>query len=225
MELVTIALPKGRPLAPTVQLLKQAGLATDRLQAEESRSLVITDESLGIRYILARPSDVATYVEHGAADIGIASKDVLVEGGHKVYELLDLGYLRCRFVLAAPAGADPAELLDGSAHRRVATKFIRVAEDYFRRRGLQVQCIYLAGSVEVAPQVGLADMIVDITETGRTLRDNNLVVLDTIMESTARLIANRAAYRLKGDRLGPMIQALREQTRAAAGTGVQSPGR
>lgn len=215
MDTITVALPKGRPLGPTMALLRQVGMASDRLEPEESRSLVIADPDLGMRYILARPSDVATYVEHGAADIGIAGKDVLVEGGHKVYELLDLGYLHCRFVLAAPAGADPAELLDGSAHRRVATKFPKVAEEYFRRRGLQVEIIYLAGSVEVAPQVGLADMIVDLTETGRTLRENHLVVLDTLMESTARLIANRAAYRLKGDRLNPMIHALREATRFA----------
>lgn len=216
MEFITIALPKGRPFGPTVALLERAGLAGPRLRNEESRSLVITDEALGMRYIISRPGDVPTFVEHGAADLGIVGKDVLMEGRGQVYELLDLKYIFCRFVLAAPAGSDPAALLDGSAHRRVATKYTHVAEEYFRRRGLQVETIYLGGSVEVAPLVGLADMIVDITETGRTLRENNLVVLDTIADSTARLIANRAAYRLKGDRIGPMIQVLREVTRDAA---------
>lgn len=218
-DLVTVALPKGRAMAPTIKLLERVGMTTGRLAAEESRSLVIPEPELGLRFLLARPSDVATYVEHGAADIGIAGKDVLVEGQHKVYELLDLGYLNCRFVLAAPAAADPAELLDGSAHRRVATKFPRVAEEFFQRRGLQVEIIYLAGSVEVAPQVGLADLIVDLTETGRTLKDNNLAVLETILESTARLIANRAAYRLKGARLGPMLRQLRAATRPVPSEG------
>lgn len=216
-DLITIALPKGRPFGPTVDLLARCGLAGPKLKQEESRSLVITDATVGIRYIISRPGDVPTFVEHGAADLGIVGKDVLMDARSQVYELLDLKYIFCRFVLAAPAGADPAALLDGSAHRRVATKYTRVAEEYFRRRGLQVETIYLGGSVEVAPLVGLADMIVDITETGRTLRENNLVVLDTIAESTARLIANRAAYRLKGERIGPMIQALREATRHAEG--------
>ncbi len=215
MDWITLALPKGRPFGPTVALLERCGLAGPRLRTEESRSLIITDPDLGLRYIISRPGDVPTFVEHGAADLGIVGKDVLMEGRSQVYELLDLRYIFCRFVLAAPNGSDPAVLLDGSTHRRVATKYTQVAEDYFRRRGLQVETIYLGGSVEVAPLVGLADMIVDITETGRTLQANNLSVLDTICDSTARLIANRAAYRLKGERIGPMIQALREATRDA----------
>lgn len=219
MEWITLALPKGRPMIPTLSLLEQAGLASSRLRAEESRSLVITDPDLHMRYILARPSDVPTYVEHGAADAGIVGKDILVEGGHQVYEVLDLGYIRCRFVVAVPADRDPAELLSSSAHLRVATKFPRVAEDYFRRRGLQVEVIFLHGSVEVAPQVGLADVIVDITETGRTLKENNLVEIDTILESTARLVLNRAAYRLKSERLNPMVQALRDAAQQEFGSG------
>lgn len=209
METITLALPKGRTLTPTLGLLERAGLATARLRAEESRSLVITDADLGLRYILAKPADVPTYVDYGAADAGIVGKDVLMEGRHQVYEILDLGYSRCRFVLAAPADRPPAELLASSAHLRVATKYPKVAEEYFRRRGLQAEVITLHGSVEVAPQVGLADLVIDITETGRTLRENNLVVVDTLAECSARWVANRAAYRLKSDRLGQMTQALR----------------
>lgn len=221
MERITFALPKGRPLAPTLDFLDRAGLPTARLRAEESRALVIDEPEAGLRFILARPGDVPTYVDYGAADLGIVGKDVLMEAASPVYELLDLQYLHCRFVLAAPAEADAAALLDGSTHRRVATKFPRVAEAYFRRRGLQVELIYLGGSLEVAPRVGLADMIVDISETGRTLQENNLKVLDVIAPSTARLIANRAAYRLKGARLAPIIQALKE----AASHAHAVPGR
>jgi len=222
MELLTLALPKGRPLAPTVALLERAGLASPRLR-EAERSLVTVDPDLGLRYVLARPADVPTYVEHGAADLGIVGKDVLLEARPLVYELLDLGYLRCRLVVAGPAGADPDRLLDGGVHRRVATKFPRVAEAYFRSRGLPVEVIPLAGSVEVAPQVGLADHIVDIVETGRTLRENGLVPLATIAESTARLIANRASYRLKGDRLAPVVQALKEATKEATRHAAAAP--
>jgi ATP phosphoribosyltransferase len=213
---LTIAIPKGRPFDPTVQLLRQAGLAGPEL-ADASRALLIDCPQAQVRYIIARPSDVPTYVEYGAADLGICGKDVLAEGRHQVYELLDLGYSRCRFILAAPAGSDPAVLLDGSSARRVATKFPHITEEYFQRRGIQVEIIKLNGAVEVAPKVGLADMIVDITETGRTLRENNLAVLDDLTTSTMRLIANRAAYRLKSDRIAGVVQTLRCLTAAAAG--------
>lgn len=218
MDYITIAIPKGRPFAPTLDLLRQVGLGCDELADEDSRSLLITCEAARARFIIALPADVPTYVEHGAADLGIVGKDTLLEGRHDVYELLDLGYMFCRFILAAPKDADPAVLLDGSSHRRVATKFPRIAEAYFQRRGLQVELIYLHGAVELAPKVGLADMIVDITETGRTLQENDLVILDELERSTARLIANAAAYRLKADRLVPLVRALRDVT-APAGKG------
>lgn len=211
MEL-TIAIPKGRPFGPTVQLLRNAGLAGPELEDDESRALLIDCPEQQVRFIIARPADVPTYVEYGAADLGICGKDVLSEGRHQVYELLDLGYSRCRFILAAPAGSDPAVLLDGSSSRRVATKFPHITEEYFQRRGIQVETIKLNGAIEVAPKVGLADMIVDITETGRTLRENNLVVLDELTPSTMRLIANRAAYRLKAGRITSVTQALRQLT-------------
>ena len=219
MDYITVAIPKGRPFKPTLDVLKRVGLACPELDDEDTRSLLITCEAAKARFIIARPADVPTYVEHGAADLGIVGKDTLLEGRQTVYELLDLGYMYCRFVLAAPAGAGPAVLLDGSSHRRVATKFPRIAEAYFQRRGLQVETIYLHGAVELAPKVGLADMIVDITETGRTLLENDLVILDELESSTARLIANAASYRLKAERLVPLVRALRDVTAPTNGKG------
>lgn len=212
MDLLTIAVPKGRPYGETVRLLREAGVAGPELTDEESRALLITCPAVGARFIVARDSDVPTYVEHGAADLGIVGKNVLMESEPKVYELLDLGYSVCRFILAAPAVADPRRLLDGSAARRVATKYPRMTEAYFRSKGLQVETIYLHGSIEVAPKVGLADMVVDITETGRTLKENNLAIIDELWTSSMRLIANRAAYRLKAERIGPLVNRLRELT-------------
>ncbi|MGE5672689.1 MAG: ATP phosphoribosyltransferase [Mycobacterium leprae] len=210
MEMLTIALPKGRPYGETVRLVREAGLAGPELTEEESRSLMITCPAQSTRFIIARDSDVPTYVEHGAADLGVVGKNVLMEGEPKVYELLDLGYSACRFILAAPAGSDPERLLDGSVARRVATKYPRMTEAYFRSRGVQVETIYLHGSIEVSPKVGLADMIVDITETGRTLKENNLVIIDNLWTSSMRLIANRAAYRLKAERISSVVNRLRE---------------
>lgn len=212
MDLLTIAVPKGRPYERTVRLLREAGAAGPELEDQESRSLLITCPDLFTRFIIARDSDVPTYVENGAADLGIVGKNVLMEGEPKVYELLDLGYSMCRFILAAPAGADPRELLDGSAARRVATKYPRMTEAYFRSKGIQVETIYLHGSIEVAPKVGLADMIVDITETGRTLKENNLTIIEDLWTSSMRLIANRASYRLKSERISALVQRLRELT-------------
>jgi ATP phosphoribosyltransferase len=212
MEMLTVALPKGRPYGQTVRLLQQAGWAGPELADEETRSLLITCPAQGVRFLIARDSDVPTYVEHGAADLGIVGKNVLMEGEPQVFELLDLGYSLCRFILAAPAEADRSRLLDGSSNRRVATKYPRMTEAYFRARGTQVETIFLNGSIEVAPKVGLADMIVDITETGRTLQENNLVILEEMWISSMRLIANRAAYRLKSDRIAPLVQALRAIT-------------
>lgn len=209
MDLLTIAIPKGRPYGETVRLLQKAGVAGPSLPEAEPRTLLIECPERGTRFIIARDSDVPTYVEYGAADLGIVGKNVLMESEPKVYELVDLGYSRCRFILAAPAAVDPARLLDGSSLRRVATKYPRMTENHFRAKGLQVETIYLHGSIEVAPKVGLADMIVDITETGRTLKENQLVILEELWTSTMRLIANRAAYRLKADQIGQVGKGLR----------------
>jgi len=210
MDFLTIAVPKGRPFDQTIDLLRKAGAVGPELEEQQSRSLLIECPNEQIRFIIARDSDVPVYVEYGAADLGIVGKNVLMEGEPKVYELLDLGYSVCRFVLAAPAESDPAKLLDGSTDRRVATKYPRMTEEYFNSRGIQVETIFLHGSIEVAPKVGLADMIVDITETGRTLVENNLVIIDDLWTSSMRLIANRAAYRLRSERISALVQRLRE---------------
>jgi ATP phosphoribosyltransferase len=220
MDFLTIALPKGRPYEQTVRLLRQAGFAGPELEDDESRSLLINCPEQGVRFIVARDSDVPTYVEYGAADLGIVGKNVLMEGEPKVYELLDLGYSICQFILAAPNEVAGPSLLDGSSSRRVATKYPRMTEAYFHSRGIQVETIYLHGSIEVAPKVGLADMIVDITETGRTLRENNLAIVDTLWTSSMRLIANRASYRLKAERIGSLMQRLRELTAVKDGAGA-----
>ncbi|MEW8979090.1 MAG: ATP phosphoribosyltransferase [Symbiobacterium sp.] len=209
MSPLTIALPKGRPYAATVRFLRDVGLAGPELTEEEGRSLLIECPEQGTRFIVARDSDVPTYVEYGAADLGIVGKNVLMEAEPQVYELLDLGYSKCRFVLAAPAGVDAASLLSGRSPQRVATKYPRLTEAYFNSKGIQVETVFLHGSIEVAPKVGLADLIVDIVETGRTLRENNLVVVEELWTSSMRLIANRAAYRLKAERIGPIIQGIR----------------
>lgn len=217
MDYLTIALPKGKLYTPTVELLNQAGLGNPDLADEDSRTLLLTVEDAGLRFLRARPSDVPTYVEHGAADLGIVGKDVLLEGEPPVYELLDLGYGECRFVLAAPEGRDVSALLTSTC--RVATKFPRVTERYFRTRGVQAEIIYLHGAVELAPAVGLAEMIVDIVSTGRTLKENRLRVVDEIAGATARLIANRAAYRLKGAALAEITARLREAATLVARAG------
>lgn len=220
MSLLTIALPKGRPYGATVRFLREVGLGGPELEEGESRSLLVECPAQGTRFVIARDADVPTYVEYGAADLGIVGKNVLMEAEPQVYELLDLGYSNCRFVLAAPASRDPKQLLNGRLAPRVATKYPRMTEAYFRRKGIQVETIFLNGSIEVAPKLGLADLIVDIVETGRTLRENNLVVVEELWNSSMRLIANRASYRLQAERIGPLVQGLRERLGSSPVSGL-----
>jgi ATP phosphoribosyltransferase regulatory subunit len=180
-------------MAETRVALEAAGLAVAPLSADSRRLLVPAGD---VEYVLARPSDVPTYVAHGAAAIGVVGKDVLLESDADVLELVDLRFGTCRFVVAAPA-ASLDRSLDEYRHLgslEVATKYPRVAAAHFQRRGIQVELIKLAGSVELAPQVGLSDWIVDLVSTGRTLRENRLAIVEEIAVCTARLIANRAAY-------------------------------
>jgi len=180
-------------MADTRVALEAAGLAVAPLGADSRRLLVPAGD---VEYVLARPSDVPTYVAHGAADVGVVGKDVLLESDADVLELVDLRFGTCRFVVAAPE-ASLDRSLDEYRHLgslEVATKYPRVAAAHFQRRGIQVELIKLAGSVELAPQVGLSDWIVDLVSTGRTLRENRLAVVEEIAVCTARLIANRAAY-------------------------------
>lgn len=206
---LTIALSKGTLLKPTVALLNQADLPSEGI-TEDSRNMIFSFEgSPRIKYIICRPTDVPAYVEHGAADLGFVGKDVIVEQGKDVFEMADLGYGYCRFVVAVPAEMKELSLQDLN-YKRVATKFPNTAEKFFRSRGLQVEIITLHGNIELAPLMGISDMIVDIVSSGRTLRENNLVELVSIMDSTTRLIANRVSYRTKYMDIQPLIEKMQE---------------
>jgi ATP phosphoribosyltransferase len=207
-----LAVPRGALLEPTLDALDAADVDTTAVRGE-SRSLIFAGE--GITLVTMRPSDVPTYVEAGAADVGITGKDVLLEQTDRlVYELLDLGYGRCRMVLAGRKGD---ERLGESQRRlgmmRIATKYPRVAERHFEATGRQVEVIEVKGSVELAPLVGLADGIVDLVATGRTLDENQLEVREEIVECTARFVANRVAHKLRADEVDELTARLREATR------------
>ena len=204
-----LAVPRGALFEETLDLLDGAGIDTAELRSD-SRSLVFDGE--GITIVTLRPSDVPTYVEAGAAEVGITGKDVLLEQADRVvYELLDLGYGECRMVLA---GREGDERLGEAARRlgtmRIATKYPRVAEDYFERTGRQAEVIEVKGSVELAPLIGLADGIVDLVATGRTLAENRLEVREEIAASTARLVANRVAHKLRAAEVDELTARLRE---------------
>jgi ATP phosphoribosyltransferase len=212
--MITFALPKGRLFAVARSLLQEAGLMQGGLE-EAGRRLICVDEEAGLRYLICRAADVPTFVENGAADLGIAGKDVLLEQGKEICELLDLQAGACRFVVAVPAARqrDFESGLSGFVARygklRVATKFPRVAQNYLYSQGLPGEIIKLSGNVELAPLVGLAEVIIDLVSTGQTLKDNNLVAVAEITGATARLVANRVAYRLKYERLAGIVAALR----------------
>lgn len=203
---LTMALPKGKLLEDSKKILKEMGLPWEDLD-EDSRILVFSYPEAGMRYIICRPTDVPTYVEYGAADLGIVGKDIIMEQNKDVYEMADLGFGYCRFVVAVPAER-AGEPLAAFNYQRAATKFPHVAEEFFRSQGLQVEIIKLHGNIELAPRVGLAEMIVDIVSTGKTLRENNLVEKASIMECTARLIVNRVSYRTKSSVIEPFIERI-----------------
>lgn len=207
IEELTIALPKGKLGEDALELLEKIGLPTDGVK-ENSRKLAHEFPKAKIKYLICRPTDIPTYVEYGAADLGIVGKDSLVESGANVFELVDLKFGYCRFVVALPKetleeierkyGQYDLKHLD---NKRVATKFPRIAEDFFRSKGMQVEVLKLHGNIELAPTVGLSDMVIDIVSTGRTLKENNLVAVEEMFSATARLIANRVSYRMKNSRV------------------------
>ncbi len=207
MEYLTIALPKGKLFRLSSNLLAKIGYEAEGL-TEKSRKLVITNEEKKIRFIITKTADVPTYVEYGAADIGVIGKDVLMESGKDVYELLDLGFGRCHLMMAVPK-SERREKLTDYTHTRVATKFPHIAEMFFTRQGMQMEYIKLNGSIELGPIVGLSESIVDIVETGTTLKENNLEEIAYIMDATARLIANRVSFKMKFDRISAMVKDLR----------------
>lgn len=208
-EIVT-ALPKGRLLKSVVNIFKEADFISRELDIDEiSRKLVFTDEKTGNSFLLAKPKDVPVYVEHGAADIGITGKDVIHEHGRKTYELLDLKKGACRLVVAVPKASGIREVSDIPEHSRVATSFPHITREFFHRMGIQVDIIYLNGSVELAPLVDLADIIVDITSTGTTLRKNNLEPIADVLESSSRLIVNNVSYKTKHDIIRNLVDKIK----------------
>jgi ATP phosphoribosyltransferase len=201
---LTIAMPKGRIFNEAAELLRNAGFELPP-EFDDSRKLIIDVENENFRFILAKPMDVATYVEHGVADLGIAGKDVLLEEERDVYELLDLKISGCYL---AVAGLPDTKMNDVAP--KIATKYPNIAAAYFREQGEQVEIIKLNGSIELAPLIGLADRIVDIVSTGRTLKENGLVEYETITTVTSRLIVNPVSYRIKDERISELIKRLND---------------
>ena len=201
--MLNVALPKGRLGEKVYDLFEQAGFPCPSIR-ENSRRLIFENPEAGVRYFWVKPSDVAIYVERGAADVGVAGKDILVEYEPQVYELLDLGLGKCRMAVAAKA--DFVE--DSRRTLRVATKFSRIARNYYASIGRDIDIIHLNGSIELAPILGLSDVIVDIVETGTTLRENNLVVRTEIMPISARLIVNRASYQFNTEAVDRLAREL-----------------
>lgn len=201
---LTIAMPKGRIFNEAAELLRNAGFELPP-EFDDSRKLIIDVEEEKFRFILAKPMDVATYVEHGVADLGIAGKDVLLEEERDVYELLDLKISSCYL---AVAGLPDTKMNDVAP--KIATKYPNIAAAYFREQGEQVEIIKLNGSIELAPLIGLADRIVDIVSTGRTLKENGLVEYQTITTVTSRLIVNPVSYRIKDERISELINRLND---------------
>ena len=202
--MLTIAIAKGRMQDDALALLERAGVRLSE-DARNSRRLAITDDSGRYRFIFVKPADVPVYVEHGIADCGVVGRDVLLESRADLLLPLDLGIARCRIVVAA---ADAEIMTRSLGMLRVATKYSQIAATHFGSRGIPVEIIQLSGSVELAPALGLADLIVDVVETGRTLRENGLKVVEVIAESTGRLVVNRASYELKTDAVTQLVQAL-----------------
>lgn len=210
--MITIALSKGRIYDETVPLLERAGIAM-REDPETSRKLVLATSRRDVRVIIVRAADVPTYVQYGAADLGVAGKDVLDEhGGAGLYQPLDLKIARCRMVVAVPEDFDYARAARQGARLRVATKYVRTAREHFAAKGMHVDLIRLYGSMELAPLTGLADAIVDLVSTGKTLKANRLRAVEEIAPVSARLIVNQAALKLKRGAIQPLLDAFSRVT-------------
>ena len=208
--MITLALAKGRIFEETAPLLAKAGIRPLE-DPERSRKLILATERADLRLVLVRAADVATYVQYGAADLGVAGRDLLDEhGGQGLYQPLDLGIAKCRLVVAVPEGFDYSAAVRQGARLRVATKYIGTAREHFAAKGVHVDLIKLYGSMELAPLVGLADAIVDLVDTGNTLKANRLRVVEEIMPVSSRLIVNPASLKLKRDEIAPLIEAFRK---------------
>ncbi|MBC3928914.1 ATP phosphoribosyltransferase [Undibacterium sp. CY21W] len=209
---LTLALSKGRIFEETLPLLEAAGIRVTE-DPEKSRKLILATNDPGVRVIIVRASDVPTYVQYGAADFGVAGKDVLHEhGGEGLYQPIDLNIAKCRMSVAVSTGFDYQSAVHQGARLRVATKYTETAREHFASKGVHVDLIKLYGSMELAPLVGLSDAIVDLVSTGSTLRANNLVEVEHIMDISSRLVVNQAALKLKRERLQPILEAFERAT-------------
>ena len=207
MRYLTIALTKGRLDRKTLELLEKTGITCEEMKDPDSRKLIFTDEEHKLKFFLAKGPDVPTYVEYGAADIGIVGEDTILEEQRKIYEVLDLGFGKCRMCVCGPESA--RSLLNGQELIRVATKYPNIAKDYFyNQRNQTVEIIKLNGSIELAPIVGLSEVIVDIVETGSTLRENGLEVLEEVCPLSARVVVNPVSMRMENERITRLLNEL-----------------
>jgi len=209
MRYLTIALTKGRLAKQTMKLLEQIGISCEEMNDPDTRKLIFTDEARRLRFFLAKGPDVPTYVEYGAADIGVVGEDTIMEEDRKIYEVLDLGFGKCRMCVAGPESA--GKLLNGQQQIRVATKYPKIARDYFNETKNQtVEIIKLNGSIELAPIVGLSEVIVDIVETGSTLKSNGLKVLEEVCPLSARVVVNPVSMRMENERITALLRDMNE---------------
>ena len=209
MKYITIALAKGRLAFEALSLLEKIGITCDEIKDKTSRKLIFVNEELKLKFFLAKANDIPTYVEYGAADIGVAGKDTLLEEGRKMYEVLDLGIGKCKMCVAGPSASK--SLLHHGGLIRVATKYPNIAKDYFYNKKHQtVEIIKLNGSIELAPIVGLSEVIVDIVETGSTLRENGLVILEEICNISARMVVNEVSMKMEHERISKIIKDLKQ---------------
>lgn len=212
MKYITFALTKGRLATKTLELLEKIGITCEEMKDKDSRKLIFVNEEKKLKFFLAKGPDVPTYVEYGAADIGVVGKDTILEEQRRLYEVLDLGFGKCRMCVCGPESA--RELLTHQEMIRVATKYPHIAKDYFYNQKHQtVEIIKLNGSIELAPIVGLSDVIVDIVETGSTLRENGLGVLEEICPLSARMVVNQASMKMEQARIEAVMNELRQVLR------------
>ena len=204
-EMINIALPKGRLGDTVYSMFEKAGFECPSIR-EKNRKLVFENEETGVRFFWVKPSDVAIYVERGAADIGVVGKDILMEAKSNVYELLDLNVGKCRMAVAGPKGFS----YDRDNELRVATKFVNVAREFYASSGTDIDIIHLNGSIELAPILGLSDVIVDLVETGTTLKENNLEIVEVIAQISARLISNKSSFKFKTKQIENITRKLEE---------------
>ena len=204
---ITIALAKGRLAEKAMEILQQCGIECDEM-FRDTRKLIFFDKARKVRFIMVKPADVPTYVDHGVADMGIVGKDTLMEANLPLYEMADLKFGKCRLCIAGyPAGRDKSLT---SSVLRVATKYPEIAKSYYASKGISIECIKLSGSVELGPILGLSDVILDIVESGRTLVENGLVITEEVAEVSARLAVNRASLKIKAKALMPLIERIRQ---------------